>query len=101
MQSLAQRCCSLLSLMDQHPLSPTRMDRSHAPSRPNRPFDRRSHHILSGHNKRYLSISLSDTLPHLDDLLSPLKSDPPDILEELRLSCSRGQPIHFYLPFKN
>ncbi len=50
---------------------------------------------------RYLSISLSDTLPHLDDLLSPLKSDPPDILEELRLSCSRGQPIHFYLPFKN
>ncbi|KAH9171459.1 hypothetical protein EDB89DRAFT_1105268 [Lactarius sanguifluus] len=49
---------------------------------------------------RYLSISLSTAFSHLDDLLSPLKSDPPDILEELQLSCLHGQPIHFSPPFK-
>src|SRR6266702_4629562 len=49
---------------------------------------------------RYLSITLSVTFSHLDDLISPLKSDPPDILEELRLSCSPGRPIHFSPPFK-
>ncbi|KAI9457799.1 hypothetical protein BJY52DRAFT_1271388, partial [Lactarius psammicola] len=49
---------------------------------------------------RYLSINLSAMSPRLDDLLSPLKLDPPDILEELRISCPPGQPIHFSPPFK-
>ncbi|KAH9029095.1 hypothetical protein EDB85DRAFT_1867459 [Lactarius pseudohatsudake] len=49
---------------------------------------------------RYLSIRFSTAFSHLDDLLSPLKSNPPDILEELQLSCLHGRPIHFSPPFK-
>ena len=48
---------------------------------------------------RCLSIELFVAL-YRDDLFSPLKSDSPDILEELRLSCSRRFPLHFNPPFK-
>ncbi|KAH9029096.1 hypothetical protein EDB85DRAFT_1968250 [Lactarius pseudohatsudake] len=50
---------------------------------------------------RLLSINLWGRLSHLDDLLSPLKLDPPDILEELRLSSfDPSGPTHFSSPFK-
>ncbi|KAH9001763.1 hypothetical protein EDB92DRAFT_1812457 [Lactarius akahatsu] len=49
---------------------------------------------------RLLSINLWVRLSHLDDLLSPLKLDPPDILEELRLSSCLSRPTHFSPPFK-
>jgi hypothetical protein len=50
---------------------------------------------------RYLSITLCVTFYYqLGDLLSPLKSGSPDILEELRLSCTPRCPSHFNPPFK-
>lgn len=49
---------------------------------------------------RHLSIRLAGAFNPLDDLLSPLKSDSADILEELHLLCPPGRSVHFFPPFK-